>query len=128
MRNAHNPDDVALDGISEIGVGDVAQRKKIAIAEGKKEENNPPPPALPLLAPDVADVGDAAPCAAHPHLDVADVSDAVPHAAINRRDAVPREVIDIAEEEEEENNPPLSAPPLLDLAVAETSASQDTML
>ena len=54
VRDAHDPDDVALDDVSETGARDSAQRDEIAIAEGKEEETNPPPPSLPLLAPDVA--------------------------------------------------------------------------
>ena len=82
VRDAHDPDDVALDDVSETGARDSAQRDEIAIAEGKEEETNPPPPSLPLLAPDVADAGEAVPPAERPDLDVRDGGDAVPLEAM----------------------------------------------
>ena len=40
VREAHDPDDVAFDGISETEVGDVAPRDEIAIAEGEEESSS----------------------------------------------------------------------------------------
>ena len=60
-REEHDPEDVALDDVSENEVGEVAPPEEINIVEVEEDETNHPPPALDegdLLNLDVEDVAD----------------------------------------------------------------------